>query len=108
MKFGIIGCRHDHIEGFVMDMLKMGHTFVGICEKEGRLAPSLAEQYGVLLTDDPEEIWKQQPDIIGSSAVNNEKIRILEACAAHGAHFMVDKPIVTCREEEVFIEERSL
>lgn len=98
MKFGIIGCRHGHIEEFIREMLELGHSFIGICEREGRLAPALAEKYGALLTEEPEDIWKQNPDIIGSSAVNNQKIHVLEECAARGVHFMVDKPIVTCRE----------
>lgn len=44
MKFGIIGCRHGHSEEFIREMLELGHSFIGICEREGRLAPALAEK----------------------------------------------------------------
>ena len=99
MKFGIIGCRHGHIEDFIREMLDLGHTFIGICEGEGKLAGALAEKYHVPLTAVPEDVWERKPEIIGSSAVNNQKIRLLEACAARGVHLMADKPLVTRRQD---------
>ncbi len=44
MIFGIIGCRHGHIEVFIQEMLELGHTFVGICEGEGTLAAVLSKK----------------------------------------------------------------
>lgn len=99
MKFAIWGCRHGHIEDFIREMLAEGHTFLGICETEGMLADTLAKKYGVALWDTLEELWAQKPDIVGSSAVNNQKADIIEECFRRGIHVMVDKPLVTSWEQ---------
>ena len=70
MKFAIIGCRHGHIGEFLREMTALGHTCVGICEGEGPLARAMAETYRVPLTADPRDIWEQEPEVVGSSAVN--------------------------------------
>jgi predicted dehydrogenase len=95
MKFGILGCRHAHIEIFVREMLDLGHEFVAICEMVPDIAKPLAEKYNVPLLGSEEEFFEKRPAVVGTSAVNNEKIRVIEACRAHGAHVIADKPIVT-------------
>lgn len=98
MKFGIYGCRHAHIAEFVDEMLKLGHEFVGIYETELDIAKGMAERYKVPIFDKGEELFRLKPDVIGTSAVNNRKIDIIEMCNHHGIHVMADKPIVTNRE----------
>lgn len=36
--------------------------------------------------------------IVGSSAINNEKIDVIELCEKYGKHVMLDKPLVTSRK----------
>jgi predicted dehydrogenase len=98
MRFGIYGCRHAHIAEFVDEMLKLGHEFVGIYETELDIARGMAEKYKVPLFDRGEDLFKLKPDVIGTSAVNNRKIDIVELCNQQGIHVMADKPIVTSRE----------
>ncbi|MDN5277391.1 MAG: hypothetical protein PWR01_1356 [Clostridiales bacterium] len=78
MRFGIYGCRHAHIAEFVDEMLKLGHEFVGIYETELDIAKGMAEKYKVPIFDKGEELLKLKPDVIGTSAVNNRKIDIIE------------------------------
>jgi predicted dehydrogenase len=94
MNFGVIGCRHAHIEAFISEMLKLGHRFTGIAEREPHLALTLASQYGVPLLETADLI-KTRPEIIGTSAINNEKIGIVELCENYGIHVMADKPLLT-------------
>lgn len=95
MKFGVLGYRHSHIEIFVSEMIQMGHEFLGVCEKVPELAKDLAERYNVPLFSEEEQLFALKPDIIGTSAINNQKIEVIEACRSHGIHIMADKPIVT-------------
>lgn len=99
MKFGILGCRHPHIEMFVQEMLDLGHEFVAICETEPDIAQSMVAKYHVPLLTDEEEFFAFNPKVVGTSAINNEKIKVIEACRAHDVHVMVDKPIVTNMED---------
>lgn len=98
MRFGIYGCRHGHIEDFIKEMLGLGHEFLGIYETELDIAKDMAEKYNVPLFDNGGDLLKLKPDILGTSAINNQKIDIIELCNREGIHIMADKPIVTSRK----------
>lgn len=99
-KFSVIGCQHAHISIFIDEMLKLGHECAGIYEEENKkLAKSIADQFGVPLVDDKEALLVDSVKIVGTSAINNEKIDIVELCEKHGKHVMLDKPAVTNRED---------
>jgi phosphoribosylformimino-5-aminoimidazole carboxamide ribonucleotide (ProFAR) isomerase len=59
----------------------------------------LADQYGIALLDSAESLTDVSIAIIGSYAVDNEKIRVIEWCERHGKHVILDKPIVTWRKQ---------
>lgn len=97
--FAIVGCQHGHISMFIEAMLKAGHHCIGIYDREPDvLAAHFAEKYNIPLVRDADDIWHSSATIIGSSAINDEKIAIIETCCEHGKHIMLDKPIVTNRE----------
>ncbi|MGI6130211.1 MAG: Gfo/Idh/MocA family protein [bacterium] len=104
MRFGIYGCRHEHIGEFIKEMLNLSHEFVGIYEREPDIAENLAEMYDVPLFDSGDELLEAKPDVLGTSAVNNEKIDIIELCHEHGIHVMADKPIVVSRQDYIRLE----
>jgi predicted dehydrogenase len=95
MRFGILGCQHAHIVMFIEEMLKLGHIFIGICEIDIKLAEDLAKKYNVPLLSNWNELFALKPDIVGTSAVNNRKIDVIESCVKRGMHIMADKPLVT-------------
>jgi predicted dehydrogenase len=99
MKFGVLGCRHAHIEIFIREMLDLGHELIGICERVPDIAKALADKYGAPLLDNEKEFFDRKPQVVGTSAVNNEKIRVIVACREHGVHVIADKPIVTNMED---------
>lgn len=97
--FGIIGCQHGHIAMFISEMLEMGHTCAGIYDEGDSAMPeAIARKYGIPLVRDINELLAPAVQIIGSSAVNNEKIDVIELCERHGKHVMLDKPAVSGRE----------
>ncbi|RKN71210.1 Gfo/Idh/MocA family protein [Paenibacillus ginsengarvi] len=99
-RFGIYGCQHAHIASFVDQMLALGATCAGIYEPESpSLAQSLAQRHGIMLVDSPDAFLDSSVNVIGSSAVNNRKIDVIEWCERHGKHVMLDKPVATNREQ---------
>ena len=99
MKFGVYGCRHGHIGEFIEEMLELGHEFLGIYETELDIAKDMAEKYDVPLFSRGEDLLRLKPDVLGTSAVNNQKIDIIELCNGEGIHVMADKPVVTSRKD---------
>lgn len=99
MKFAIIGCEHVHIEMFIQEMLELGYEFIGIHARENaELALALAKKYETTIVSDRDDLLARA-DIIGSSAVNCDKIDLIELCEAHGKPIMIDKPAVTSRKD---------
>lgn len=97
-RFAVIGCRHGHIQSFIKEMLGKGHTCAGIYDPEDwKLARQYAERFGLPIAERPEELLTPSVHIVGSSAVNNEKIDLIEACEKNGQHILLDKPAVTDR-----------
>jgi predicted dehydrogenase len=97
-RFGIYGCQHGHIAAFISQMLALGWTCAGIYEPEtSGLARQLSERHGIPLIEDLTVLTEESVRVIGSSAINNRKIDVIEWCERHGKHVMLDKPVVTDR-----------
>ena len=97
MNFGILGCRHGHIEIFIQEMLDLGHVPVGIYEPEPKLAQVFSDKYGIPMLKSKEALYSCNPEVIGTSAINNQKIAVIEDCSSLGIHVMADKPVITSR-----------
>ncbi|MDF2723155.1 MAG: oxidoreductase [Paenibacillus sp.] len=96
--FAVIGCRHGHIQSFIKSMLDLGHTCVGIYDADDlKLARQYAERFNVPIVERVEELLTPSIPIIGSAAVNNEKIDVIEACERSGQHIFLDKPVIADR-----------
>ncbi|MBO0992107.1 Gfo/Idh/MocA family oxidoreductase [Bacillus sp. SD088] len=97
--FSIIGCQHEHIGIFIEEMLELGYECVGMYETENKLLlTSMASKYKLPIVEDKEVLLGSHVDIVGSSAINNQKIDLIELCEERGKHIMVDKPAVSNRE----------
>ncbi|TDF93208.1 Gfo/Idh/MocA family protein [Paenibacillus piri] len=98
-QFAIIGCRHGHIGMFIAEMMALGYRCAGIYEAgEPSLARQLSDKFDIPVTGDLESLLAPEIGMVGSSAVNCEKIDWIELCEQHGKPIMLDKPIVTSRE----------
>ncbi|MGN7455457.1 Gfo/Idh/MocA family protein [Paenibacillus pasadenensis] len=99
MTFGILGCEHAHIGVFLEEMLALGHVCAGIYDpRHTALASQLAAQHQVPLLSECDRLLAEEVKLIGTSAIHNEKIEVIETCERHGKPVMVDKPAVTDRE----------
>lgn len=96
MQFGIYGCEHNHIAIFIKEMLDEGHHCIGVYEPSNhRLADSVCLQFNIQRLKHREALLAPEVEVIGSAAVNEEKLDVIEWCHEHGKHVMVDKPAVT-------------
>lgn len=97
-RFGIYGCQHGHIAEFIDQMIAIGGTCVGIYEPEPRsLVQNISDLHGIPIVHDPSVFTEESVRIIGCSAVNAQKIDVIEWCQQYGKHVMLDKPVVTNR-----------
>ncbi len=98
--YAIIGCQHAHIEIFIAEMQELGYTCKGIYEPDNKqLAGTIAEKYGIPLTEDKLNLLDDETvQIIGCAAINSEKIDVIELCEQYGKHVMADKPVVTSED----------
>jgi predicted dehydrogenase len=101
MRFAVVGCEHAHIGIFIREMLDLGHECAGIYEPRNReLAAAVSEEFRVPIVRDWEPLLAdERVGVIGSSAVNRDKIDWIERCEKYGKHVMVDKPAVTNRRD---------
>jgi predicted dehydrogenase len=98
LKFGVLGWRHDHVEQLIREAKELGHEFVGICEHDNPKIEKMLEKYQTsLLTE--EELFALKPEVIFTTAINNEKIDVIEKCNDRGIHVLADKPIVVNMED---------
>lgn len=104
MRFGVVGSAHGHIFTFIRDMLASGGEFVGIFDDGSENVHLISEQQKVPVFSDMDTLFAQKIDIAGTSAINSQKIGIIEACARHGVHIMADKPIVVDESQLVRLE----
>lgn len=98
--YGIIGCQHAHIEIFIEQMEQLGHRCAGIYERDNKLlAESMAAKYKLPIAANAESLLGPEIALIGSSAINSEKIDIVELCEQYGKSIMLDKPAVVNRRD---------
>lgn len=98
-RFGVVGSRHGHIQSFIKEMLEKGYECAGIHDPDDwKLARKYAEQFGISLVERVEVLLNPSVQIIGSSAINSQKIDLIEACERNGQHIVLDKPAVTDRD----------
>src|SRR5690625_6224559 len=100
LTFSIIGCQHPHIEIFIQEMLDMGHKCKGIYEKENiELTKIIADKFNIDIKNDLDSLLSQEVNVVGSAAINNRKVDIIEMCEKYRKDIMVDKPLVTNKED---------
>jgi predicted dehydrogenase len=98
-KFGVIGSAHGHIFEFIEDMLKIGGEFVGIYDDNSQLCKEISQKYNIPIFKDKDELIESGVEVVGTSAISNEKIDIIEYCESKGVHIIADKPIVTNKQQ---------
>jgi predicted dehydrogenase len=111
LRVGIVGLVHGHVQGFLQQPYNPGIEIVGIAEPDRQLASEYARRYGLdrgLLFSDLEEMLKQKhPQAVLVYTDTYDHRRVVEICARHGVHVMMEKPLAVSFEDALAIEKAA-
>jgi glucose-fructose oxidoreductase len=108
----IVGLVHGHVEGFFQQSLHNPQIeIVGIVEPNAQLASKYATQYGFdrrLLSSDLEEmLTRAHPQAVLIYTNTYDHRRVVEVCARHGIHVMMEKPLAVSLDDALAIEKAA-
>jgi predicted dehydrogenase len=112
LRVGIVGLVHGHVEGFLQQSLHNPQIeIVGIAEPDTHLASRYASQYGFnprLVSSDLEEmLGRAHPQAVLVYTNTYDHRRVVEICARHGVHVMMEKPLAVTFEDALAIEKAA-
>jgi predicted dehydrogenase len=112
LRVGIVGLVHGHVQGFLQQALHNPEIeIVGISEPDAQLASKYAAQYGFarsLLFSDLEQMLEHthpQAALVYTSTYDHR--RVVEVCARHGVHVMMEKPLAVSFQDALAIEKAA-
>ena len=112
LRVGIVGLVHGHVHGFLQQSLHSPEIeIVGIAEPDTRLAAQNAARYGfdrgLLFSDLEEMLQKAHPQAVLVYTSTYDHRRVVEICARHGVHVMMEKPLAVSLEDALAIEKAA-
>jgi scyllo-inositol 2-dehydrogenase (NADP+) len=98
LKIGIVGFHHDHVFGFFRNYLhRTDIDIVGYVEPDKTLAQKIARRYQldpkIIFGSVDELIEKAHPQAVCTYTSTFEHRAVVETCARHGVHVMMEKPL---------------
>jgi len=100
MRIGIMGVHYGHIGGMFRSALNAENgEIVGIVEADNALYAKYTADRAIPRYPTLEDMLeKSRPELVLEGVTHPEKVDVVEACAAAGAHVLLDKPL--CRTLE--------
>ena len=98
LRVGIVGLVHGHVQGFLEQSRHSPEiSIVGIAEPDTQLAAHYAGQYGFdsaqVFADLEQMLVKVQPEAVLVFTNTFDHRRVVETCARHHVHVMMEKPL---------------
>lgn len=112
LRVGIVGLVHGHVHGF-LDQSRHSPLIeiVGIAEPDRGLLSQAAAKYGFdqaqLFADLEEMIAKGHPQAVLAYTNTLDHRKVVEVCARHGVHVMMEKPLAVSLEDALAIEKAA-
>jgi predicted dehydrogenase len=112
LRVGIVGLVHGHVHGFLEQFRHSPEIdIVGIAEPDRQLLSQAAEKYGFdrqhLFTDLEEMIVTAHPQAVLVYTNTYDHRRVVEICARHGVHVMMEKPLAVSIEDARAMEKAA-
>src|SRR5271170_6435535 len=112
LRVGIVGLVHGHVHGFLGQSLHSPEIqIVGVAEPDSRLLAAAGTRYGfdraLLFTDLDEMLQKTHPQAVLVYTNTYDHRRVVEICARHGVHVMMEKPLAVSFEDALAIEKAA-
>lgn len=112
LRVGIAGLVHGHVYGF-LDQFRQSPEIkiVAIAEADRNLLGRVAAKYGFsqdqLFTDLDEMLSKTRPQAVLVYSNTYDHRAVVETCARHGVHVMMEKPLAVSLEDALHIEKAA-
>src|SRR5271167_4912240 len=112
LRVGIVGLVHGHVHGFLDQSLHSPEIeIVGVAEPDAHLLSQAATRYGfdrgLLFADLEDMIAKAHPQAVLVYTNTYDHRHVVEVCARHGVHVMMEKPLAVSLEDALAIEKAA-
>jgi len=112
LRVGIVGLVHGHVQGFLEHSLHNPEIeIVGIAEPDQALASQYAARYafdkGLLFPDLEQMLERTHPQAVLVYTNTYDHRQVVETCARHGVHVMMEKPLAVSLEDAQAIEQAA-
>jgi predicted dehydrogenase len=112
LRVGIVGLVHGHVHGFLEQFRHSPEIeIVGVAEPDQQLLSQTGAKYGFdrgqLFTDLETMIAKAHPQAILAYTNTYDHRRVVELCARHGVHVMMEKPLAVSLEDALAMEKSA-
>jgi len=112
LRVGIVGLVHGHVHGFLDQSRHSSEIeIVGIAEPDPHLLMQAAERYGfaraLLFSNLEDMIAKTRPQAVLVYTNTYEHRQVVETCARHGVHVMMEKPLAVNLEDALAIQKAA-
>ena len=109
LRAAVVGLVHGHAEGFFEQNLRRSDLqIVGVAERDIELASKYASRFGLdrslLYSDFDEMLQKTRPQVVLVYTNTLDHRKVVEICAKHGIHVMMEKPLAVSVEDARAIE----
>jgi len=112
LRVGIVGLVHGHVHGF-LDQSRHSTEIeiVGVAEPDAHLLSQAAARYGfdrsMLFGDLEEMLQKVHPQAVLVYTNTYDHRRVVEICARHGVHVVMEKPLAVSLEDARAMEQAA-
>jgi predicted dehydrogenase len=112
LRVAIVGLVHGHVHGFLDQSRHSSEIeIVGVAEPDSHLLSQAATRYGfdrsILFTDLEEMLQKVHPQAVLVYTNTYDHRRVVETCARHGVHVVMEKPLAVSLEDALAIEKAA-
>jgi len=112
LRVGIVGLVHGHVDGFFKYSSKSpAIEIVGLAEPDAQLLAQAGAKYGLdrsqLFSSLREMIAKAHPQAVLAYTNTLDHRRVVEICARHGIHVMMEKPLAVSFEDALAIQKAA-
>src|SRR6201993_1654268 len=112
LRVAIVGLVHGHVHGFLDQSRHSSEIeIVGVAEPDSHLLSQAATRYGfdrsILFTDLDEMLQKVRPQAVLVYTNTYDHRRVVETCAHHGVHVMMEKPLAVSLEDALAMQKAA-
>jgi predicted dehydrogenase len=112
LRVAIVGLVHGHVHGFLGQYQHSPEIeIVGVVEPDAQLRAAAAKRYGFeasqMFSDLDEMIAKVHPQAVLVYTNTYDHRRVVEVCARHGVHVMMEKPLTVSLEDALAIQKAA-